>query len=1645
MSEQLQIFTFGGLAIQIGGEAVTGLVSSKAEALLVYLACNRRAHAREILAEMLWEERSQSQSLANLRVVLASLRKHLGDYMLIERDRVALKPEASIWVDTIELEAGLEPWSAREGLVTAEIVEGVGRAIEIYRGEFLSGFYVREARGFEDWQIRERERLHQIVLDALLALVEYELKSGAYQTGTAYARRLLELDPLAEAAHRHLMQLLAAGGQRGAALEQYDKLSQLLAEELGLEPDAETQAVVAQIQAGKLAIPTGTVTFLFTEIEDNPKMLKKMGDRYIELLTEYHRILRGAFEGYGGREIENRGGSFFISFPRASEAIAAVIVIQHTLSGVEWQDGVAVSVRMGLHTGEPWLVEEGYVGMDVHRAARLAHAGHGGQVLLSETTTALVRDDLPERVRLLDLGAHRLEQIHRPERIHQLVIEGLPEDYPPLNSLEVVSIPSHLSEKKFTRLPRVVGLNPFKGLAAFQEGDAPFFFGREKFTTQLHELVQQRHLVAVIVGSSGSGKSSAVFAGLLPQLRGENDWIIVHLRPESQPFQSLARALVPVLDEKLGETERLVEAQRLARALRAGEVSLYQVVNRALEKQPGATRLLLVIDQFEELYTLSRDNETQMSFTDELLAAARDGAVHRISPITTLLTLRADFMGQALSHRPFADALQEGSLMLGPMTRDELSAAIGKPAELQGAAFEPGLVERILDDVGEEPGNLPLLEFALTLLWERMDQGWMTHEVYDGIGRVGGALARYADQVYEGLDQEEQEQARRAFVQLVQPGEGTEDTRRLARRDELAGVDWGLIQHLADERLVVTGKDEINTETVEVVHEALIRGWGQLREWMAVNRSFRSWQEGLRAALRGWEASQSDEGALLRGGPLAQAEDWLTKRGAEISQTEHAYIQESIIVRTRRQVERERRRRMTVGGLVIGLIVAILLSVFAFGQQGIAEKQARVAFSREVAAAATNNLDRDPELSILLVLEAMSHERTLEAENALHQAIQASPLRRTFVNLETNSASSGWITISPNGQNIFVSGSGGGALWSVATGKVMFAHPVGEREWINRAAFSPDGLYLVLPGESYDENWNPLPGSVTILDAHSGQEVLSFVAHDSLIQAVSFSPDGKLFATVSGDLTAKIWDLEAILVEGTGQPVHTLCCLASAFTFIQFSPDGSKLVTTTGDGFAKVWDVVSGEDLFTIGPDIISAAYSPDDRYLVTLSDEGLMQVWEATSGERLSTNMSHDRSYTYGVNFSPDGSLLASSKASGEIILWSFSPDGMQEILTLRGHKDQALGAVFSPDGRYLYSSSRDGTIKVWDISPNGSAEIANMTGIDGYKIFPNGEALVSSSPDGLLQLWDLNTWKDVMSLQAHRGGFAIDISSDGSLVATGGQDGLVKIWDADTWEMLHVWEAHEVQGQGFFTGAMDVAFSPDGSHLASGGVDGAFNVWDVDSWDRILNLLDHTGWVVNVQYSPDGELVASSSVTGDATVKIWDAHTGQLLQTLSPDDWMTDNTGIWGLDFSPDGSRLLFGRADHVVELWQLPTTPWEDTEKLNLINKFQSQAGIILSTNFHPDGDRIAIAGVNGVVEMREIIGGEVLLRLQFLNSQTRVDFTPDGSKLITLGNNLMGRVLALDTDELIALAKSRVTRSLTLEECRQYLHQEDCPAQ
>ena len=415
---------------------------------------------------------------------------------------------------------------------------------------------------------------------------------------------------------------------------------------------------------------------------------------------------------------------------------------------------------------------------------------------------------------------------------------------------------------------------PYRGLLYFREEDAPFFFGRAEAIKQLVSAVQDHSLVAV-VGASGSGKSSVVRAGLVPELRKSRDsvWEVATIVPTDRPIHALAAVIMPLIEPDMNETARLIDTNKLAEAILQRTVKLRDVVDRVLEKQPGTDRLLLIVDQWEELFTLCQDDVARRCFIDNTLEATDT------TKLSVVLTLRGDFFGRAITdYRPLSDRVQGAQVNLGPMTRKELRLAIEEPARKVMLKFEPGLVDLMLEQAGDEPGQLPLLEFVLRRLWEERRGGELHHEAYKAMGQLEGAIAKKAESLYLKLNEGDQHKVQQIFLRLVRPGEGEADTRRRATFAEMGEGLRSLVKTLADERLLVTSQVAGSVEeTIEVSHEALIRHWERLTQWVEADRRFLAWQLRLSAAVKEWEGNKRSSDLLLRGIPLTESVDWLKK------------------------------------------------------------------------------------------------------------------------------------------------------------------------------------------------------------------------------------------------------------------------------------------------------------------------------------------------------------------------------------------------------------------------------------------------------------------------------------------------------------------------------------------------------------------------------------------------------------------------------------------------------------------------------------------------------------------------------------------------------------------------------------------------
>jgi WD40 repeat protein len=571
------------------------------------------------------------------------------------------------------------------------------------------------------------------------------------------------------------------------------------------------------------------------------------------------------------------------------------------------------------------------------------------------------------------------------------------------------------------------------------------------------------------------------------------------------------------------ETDRLAEVGKLAQYLDEGGVALLDVVVLALLKQSGTNHLLLVADQWEELYTLTQDESTRRRFIDEVLHATARG------PLSVVFTLRGDFFGHVIGYRGLADRLQGAVIHLGPMLREELQLAMEVPANKVGLTFEHGLGTRILDNIDQAPGNLPLLELVLTELWETRRGGHLLHDTYEAMGELQGAIARRADETFERLTPMDQEAARRVFLQLVPPGEGTADTRRWATYADVGDAVRPVVQDLADARLLVTGRDEATgEETLDVAHEALIRHWDRLRNWLDQDWEFLLWHQRLRGAVAEWEHTEHDAGVLLRGAPLS---DLPGHRGP---------VEELALSRDGTWLASGDGNRTL---LLWDLRMTPPRSTALSGHQA---NVWRLRFSPDGAWLASSDGS-----SLLLW-------------NLHMPRLQSFPLAGHQGHVHA-------FTFSPDGKTLASVGTAGTLLlWDLRgpspRSTVLPSHPDHRRI----ISFSPDGKILALDRDK---------GSLLLWDLGvTPHRSIALTGHHGGINALTFSPDGTTLA--SGDMsgTLRLWDLRVKPPRSMLLPGYQAAARPIAFgptvgvREFTFSPDG-KILAATAKSTSLLWDL----------------------------------------------------------------------------------------------------------------------------------------------------------------------------------------------------------------------------------------------------------------------------------------------------------------------------------------------------------------------------------------------------------------------------------------------------------------------------------------
>jgi len=1010
----------------------------------------------------------------------------------------------------------------------------------------------------------------------------------------------------------------------------------------------------------------------------------------------------------------------------------------------------------------------------------------------------------------------------------------------------------------------------------------------------------------------------------------------------------------------------------------------------------------------------------------------------------------------------FATPWLSGRKYIGPMSADELRRAIEGPARHGGWDLEPGLVDLLLQDVGAdagsppEPGALPLLSHSLLETWHRRRGRTLTVSGYLASGGVRGAIAETADVVFhDQLDAAQQAIARSIFLRLTYLGEddGSAATRRratfdeLIRRPEEAPAVREVLTALADARLIITDEG-----VVEVAHEALIREWPTLRGWLQDDRQGLLLHRHLTLAAEAWERRGRDASELYRGGRLAHALGWAAAHPGELSDPEQVFLNESRALAEREETEREAGRlrelesarelaetqrraasqlRRRAFYLLRAFVLATVMAGVAIVQGDqmrraavAAQGERRVATARELAAAALVSLPEDPERGILLALQAVSTTRAVdgsvlpEAAEALHRALIASPIRMTLTGHTTGVMSAAF---RPDGERLAtVDAEGTAIIWDAASGEVLRRWPgTGERGNLvtaQRITFSDDGTLLAASNGR----------QVDLYDGAGEARLRTLARHLAPVTAVAFRRDGARIASGAEDGTVVIWETD------TGEALVQVTAHLDGVEGLTFSPDGEWLITSSDDATMKIWNAATGDLLqeyaeFTGVVD--SVVFSPDGSRFAYTTVDGLhllqLEIRSVEGRTRVASQELLAIAQGASAIFSPDGTRLATAGGSAANV-WDASTG--RQILSLVGHTDWVMGLAFSPDGQRLASTSLDRAVRLWDLGPGDEVVTVVAQGA-GYgtrvAYSPDGSKFATDGGDGSVTLWDATTGLGRTLRGQAQEVLSLAFSADGSRLATGSLDASVRVWDLVSGRPILTVAGHEF-------GTRDVTFSPDGSRLASGGFDGAARVWDVTNGDLLLEIFGHDGLVVGVAFSPDGTRLATSST--DGTAKVWDADSGEHLLTLAG-----HTSAIPDLTYSPDGSLLATGSKDTSAKVWDAVT----GDVRLTL----SGHGAEIQSVAFSPDGRLLATGSGDNTARIWDVATGEVLTTLPGNSGGVYgVAFSPrnGGGRIVVASNDGVVRVFLLHLEDLVALAETRVTRSLSQAECRRYLHLDQCPS-
>ncbi len=904
--------------------------------------------------------------------------------------------------------------------------------------------------------------------------------------------------------------------------------------------------------------------------------------------------------------------------------------------------------------------------------------------------------------------------------------------------------------------------NPYKGLRAFQTADAEDFFGRDALITAMLKQLSREDSggsFLAVVGPSGSGKSSVVKAGLIPALRkgalpGSENWFIVEMTPGAHPFEELEIALLRVATQTIAS---------LSDQLSKDERGLLTSVKRVLP-EPNS-ELLLVIDQFEELFTQLTDEAIRKHFLDSLLTAVTDPT----SQLRVIVTLRGDFYDRPLLYSDFGRLFRVSTEVVLPLTPEELQQAILNPAKRVGLRLEPGLVDAVVNDIGSQPGTLPLLQYALTELYNQREGNLLTLKAYRDSGGVMGALSRRAEQLYNDLDPAGQRVARQLFLRLVTLGEGTEDTRRRVRQDELMSLvgNEQTIQTVIDQfvkyRLLTFDRDPITRgPTVEVAHEALIRNWATLRGWIDASRDDLRIQRLLITASDEWQRAGFDTSYLASGTRLTQFEEWAARGDLSLSQQERNYLEASVAERKHVEAAKqaalekerllERRGRNRLRTLVVVLLLATVgafaLSAFALNQRQLAIDNAATATS------VLGEVENARATSVAFAGDAQT-QAALAANNAATatfaqgQAFDQAEIARVAQATAVRSADESQSMALASGSEQALSAGNFDLAMALALQANTVDNPPEQASLalVDAAAFSwsinrwhghTDWVSAVTVDSSGTRALSASPDHTMILwDVASGQVIRQFPVGDSRVMDVAFLPDGihALAGYQNGKLA--LWNIDDGSIE------RQFAGHDDIITAVAVNAQGTQALTASFDTTVKLWNLATGDLIETLSGNpaqVLDVAFSPDGQMVLSGAYNGALILWDLKTGSPL-RQFAHGSSPVWGVAISPDGQTALSGTDDGDVTLWDVSSG--QIIRRMTGHSGQVTDVAYSPDGNDALSASQDTTLRLWDLGTGTS--IRTLRGhtalIDRAVYLPDGKHALSASQDTTLRLWDVST----------------------------------------------------------------------------------------------------------------------------------------------------------------------------------------------------------------------------------------------------------------------------------------------------------------